>query len=214
MPETAQRYFSAPPIRFTATVSHESSTAPNVLVVDDEEDVAEAYALKLRADYDTELAFGGEAALEKADATTDAMLLDRRMPDIHGDEVLEKLRAQGYEFPIIMVTAVDPDLNILEMDFDDYLCKPVDKETLRATLDQHVDRTGTDPKLDEFFSLLSKLSVLESELQPSELEDDEEFQRLKRRAVKLSEELRESMDDFEEIVETHRSVDRGSRTSL
>ena len=193
---------------------HESSTAPNVLVVDDEEDVAEAYALKLRGDYDTELAFGGEAALEKADATTDAILLDRRMPDIHGDEVLEKLRDQGYDFPIIMVTAVDPDLNILEMDFDDYLCKPVDKETLRATLDQHVDRNGTDPKLEEFFSLLSKLSVLESELQPSELEDDEEFQRLKRRAVKLSEELRESMDDFEEIVETHRSVDRGSRSSL
>ncbi|AQL43590.1 response regulator [Halorientalis sp. IM1011] len=195
-------------------MSPESSTAPNVLVVDDEEDVAEAYALKLRDDYDTELAFGGEAALEKADATTDAMLLDRRMPDIHGDEVLAELRDRGFDFPIIMVTAVDPDLNILEMDFDDYLCKPVDRETLRTTLDQHVDRSGTDPKLEEFFSLLSKLSVLESELQPSELEDHEEFQRLKRQAVTRSEELRESMDDFEEIVETHRSVDRGTRSSL
>ncbi|WP_299264635.1 response regulator transcription factor [Halorientalis sp.] len=193
---------------------HESSTVPSVLVVDDEEDVAEAYAMKLRTDYDTELAFGGEAALEKADATTDAVLLDRRMPDIHGDEVLEELRDRGHDFPIIMVTAVDPDLNILEMDFDDYLCKPVDKETLGSTLDRHVDRSGTDPQLDEFFTLLSKLSVLESELQPRELEEDEEFQRLKARAVTLSEDLRESIDDFEEIVETHRSVDRGSRSSL
>ncbi len=193
---------------------HESSTVPKVLVVDDEEDVAEAYALKLRDEYDTELAFGGESALEKADATTDAMLLDRRMPDIHGDEVLQKLRDRGYRFPVIMVTAVDPDLNILEMDFDDYLCKPASKETLRKTLDQHVDRSGADPRLDEFFSLLSKLSILESELQPSELENDEEFQQLKSRAVTLSEELRESIDNFEEIVETHRSVDRGPKSSF
>lgn len=193
---------------------HESSTVPKVLVVDDEEDVAEAYALKLRDEYDTELAFGGESALEKADATTDAMLLDRRMPDIHGDEVLQKLRDRGYRFPVIMVTAVDPDLNILEMDFDDYLCKPASKETLRKTLDQHVDRSGADPRLDEFFSLLSKLSILESELQPSELENDEEFQQLKSHAVTLSEELRESIDNFEEIVETHRSVDRGPKSSF
>ncbi|WP_336001923.1 response regulator transcription factor [Halorientalis halophila] len=195
-------------------MSHEFSTAPKVLVVDDEEDVAEAYALKLRDDYDTELAYGGEAALEMADASTDAVLLDRRMPDIHGDEVLERLRERGFTAPVIMVTAVDPDLNILEMDFDDYLCKPVDRDTLRQTLDQHLERTATDPKLEEFFGLLSKLSVLEAELQPSELENDEEFQRLKRRAVKLSDELRDSVDDFEEIVETHRSVDRGTRTSL
>jgi DNA-binding response OmpR family regulator len=188
--------------------------APSVLVADDEEDVAEAYALKLRDGYEPEVAFGGEAALEKAGDHLAAMLLDRRMPDIHGDDVLVKLREQGYDFPIIMVTAVDPDLNILEMDFDDYLCKPVDKDVLVATLDQHVDHAGTDPRLEEFFSLLSKLSVLEAERTPTELKQDEEFNRLKQRAVKLSNELRESMDNFEEVVETYRSLERGSSTTL
>ncbi|MFB6178795.1 MAG: response regulator transcription factor [Halorientalis sp.] len=188
--------------------------AQTVLVVDDEPDVAEAYALKLRNQYETELAFGGEEALEKADAHVAAVLLDRRMPDIHGDDVLVEFRNRGYEFPVIMVTAVDPDLNILEMDFDDYLCKPVDKDTLLSTLDQHIDTPGSDPRLDEFFQLLSKLSVLEAERTPSELEGDEEFNRLKRRAVTLSNELRESMDDFEEVVETYRSLERGSGSSL
>ena len=185
-----------------------------ILVVDDEEDVAEAYALKLRDRYETEIAYGGEEALDKADEHITAVLLDRRMPDIHGDDVLVELRDRGYDFPVIMVTAVDPDLNILEMDFDDYLCKPVDKETLLSTLDQHIDAPSSDPRLEEFFTLLSKLSVLESERSPSELEDDEEFNRLKRRAVKLSNELRESMDDFEEVVETYRSLERGSGRSL
>ena len=185
-----------------------------VLVVDDEEDVAEAYALKLRDEYETEIAYGGEQALEKAGDHVAAVLLDRRMPDIHGDDVLVELRSRGYDFPVIMVTAVDPDLNILEMDFDDYLCKPVDKDTLLSTLDQHVDTPGSDPRLDEFFQLLSKLSVLEAERTPSELEDDEEFNRLKREAVELSNELRESMDDFEEVVETYRSLERGSGRSL
>jgi len=185
-----------------------------VLVVDDEEDVAEAYALKLRDEYETEIAYGGEQALEKAGDHVAAVLLDRRMPDIHGDDVLVEFRDRGYDFPVIMVTAVDPDLNILEMDFDDYLCKPVDKDTLLSTLDQHVDTPGSDPRLDEFFQLLSKLSVLEAERTPSELEDDEEFNRLKRQAVELSNELRESMDDFEEVDETYRSLERGSGRSL
>lgn len=185
-----------------------------ILVVDDEEDVAQAYALKLRDQYDTELAFGGEEALEKAGPHITAVLLDRRMPDIHGDDVLVEFRNRGYEFPVIMVTAVDPDLNILEMDFDDYLCKPVDTETLLSTLDQHIDASGSDPRLEEFFSLLSKLSVLESERTPSELENDEEFIELKRRAVSLSNELRKSMDDFEDVVETYRSLERGSGSSL
>ncbi len=43
------------------------------------------------------------------------------MPDIHGDDVLDEIRAQEYACKVIMATAVDPDLNILEMDFDDIL---------------------------------------------------------------------------------------------
>jgi len=59
------------------------------------------------------------------DDEVDAVLLDRRMPDVHGDEVLARLREEGCDCPVIMTTAVDPGMDILEMDFEDYLCKPV-----------------------------------------------------------------------------------------
>lgn len=193
-------------------MSHGSRTGRSVLIVDDEADVADAYAMQLGGEYETRVAYGGEEALEMVSETTAVVLLDRRMPDIHGDDVLAELRDRGYDGAVVMVTAVDPDLDILEMEFDDYLCKPVDEETLLSTVDQHVGTApeSVDPRLEEFFGVLSKLIVLEEKHAATDLEDDEEFQRLERRAMELSEELRESVENFEELVETHRSITRGS----
>jgi DNA-binding response OmpR family regulator len=184
---------------------------PVVLIVDDEEAVADTYAIRLETRYDTRVAYGGEEALEKVDDDVAAVLLDRRMPDITGDEVLQEIRDRGLDCKVIMATAVDPDLNILEMDFDDYLCKPIFQETLLDTLDQHVDRPNEGEKnLDEFFSIVSKLSVLEDEKSPAELDATEEYDRLKTRANELEHDLRESVDDFDDIVDTYREINRGS----
>ncbi|MHB9288148.1 response regulator [Halobacteriales archaeon Cl-PHB] len=186
----------------------ERPASPVVLVVDDEPDVAETYAISLGTDYETRVVTGGEAALETMDDAVDAVLLDRRMPDMHGDAVLAEIRDRGYDCPIIMVTAVDPDLNILEMDFDDYLCKPVDPETLRETLTQHLDRRGRDPRIDRFFSLVSKLDVLESERPPSELSDDPEYQRIRSEVTSLAETLDDDLDDFAALHDTYREIER------
>ena len=182
-----------------------------MLVVDDEVAVADTYALRLETEYETRVAYGGEEALEAVDEDVDAVLLDRRMPTLSGDEVLERLRDRGYDGVVVMTTAVDPDLNILEMDFDDYLCKPVDRETIVETLEQHLgppDRT--DDHLDEFFQVVSKLSLLKEEKTRAELEANEEFRRLQKRADELAGELRERVDGFEDLVETHQSISRGS----
>ncbi len=190
-----------------------ATRTPVVLVVDDEESVADTYALRLGDGYETRVAYGGEEALEKIGDDVDAVLLDRRMPDIHGDDVLDEIRDRGYDCAVIMTTAVDPDLNILEMDFDDYLCKPIYQETLVDTLEQHVDPQEDeqrDPRLSEFFSLVSKISVLREEKSRAELANSDEFNRLKTRAEELGGELRDSIDNFEEIVETHREIERGS----
>ena len=182
-----------------------------VLVVDDEGAVADTYALRLEPLYETRVAYDGEAALEAIDDTVDAVLLDRRMPGLSGDEVLERLRDRGYDGVVVMTTAVDPDLNILEMDFDDYLCKPVDQETIVETLEQHLGIPGsTDDRLDEFFKVVSKLSVLEEEKTQAELDANEKFQRLQERADELEGDLRERVDGFEDLVETHQSISRGS----
>ena len=52
-----------------------------VLVVDDDPDLADMFALWLnRAGYEVRTAYGGEAALDRLDPAVDIVLLDRRMP--------------------------------------------------------------------------------------------------------------------------------------
>ena len=96
-----------------------SAGAPRVLIVDDEERVADTYDLRLRDDYDTRVAYDGETALELVDEDTDVVLLDRRMPELSGDEVLEEIRNRGLDVRVVLLTAVDPDFEIVEMECDD-----------------------------------------------------------------------------------------------
>jgi DNA-binding response OmpR family regulator len=194
----------------TAVASNTLGDA-TVLVVDDEQSVADAYAAQLAADYETRVVYGGEAALEEIDESVDAVLLDRRMPDIHGDDVLGQLREEGYDCTVIMTTAVDPDLDILALDFDDYLCKPIRRDTLLETLDQQLESRQTqDSRLDEFFQVVSKVEVLEEELPPGDLDDNEEYAALKERANDLGNELADEYDDFDDIVSTFRAINRGT----
>lgn len=188
-----------------------TDSGPLILIVEDERDVAETHALALREEYETEIAIGGAAALDAVDDDVALVLLDRRMPDMHGDEVLAQLRERGYDCPVVMATAVGPDLNILEMDFDDYLTKPIDADTLRETVAQHVSTSrGRDERFDEFFELRSKLAVLESEHPRHELEDSEEYRRLKERTAELRRQLAEEVEEFESLVETYDQIERGN----
>jgi len=192
-------------------VASTDDSAPLVLVVDDEQDVADTYALRLERTYETRVAYGGEAALTMIDGDVDAVLLDRRMPDISGDDVLAEIRQRGHDCAVIMATAVDPDLNILEMDFDDYLCKPIFQETLLETLEKHIDESpdgGED--MAEFLSLISKIDVLKAELSEGELAASDEYRHLQKRVDALAPTLRESVEGFEEMLETHREIDRQS----
>jgi DNA-binding response OmpR family regulator len=138
----------------------------------------------------------------------DAVLLDRRMPDLHGDDVLEELRGQGYDCPVIMITAVDPDLNILDMDFDDYLTKPVERETLLSTLDQHLTSRTGDPRLEELFATLSKVDVLEAEHPPAQRAESDEYGARLERVEGLRGELAAADEDCSESIETFREINR------
>jgi len=184
------------------------SDTPTVLVVDDEEEVADVYALRLRDDYETRVAYGGEDALDTIDIGVDIVLLDRRMPDISGDDVLEQIREKGYDCRVIMLTAVDPGLDIVEMPFDDYLCKPVEKEDLVAAIKQQRQIQRYDEQLSEYFEITSKLALLESELPPQEREESAELERLTERADALRDELSDLLDEFDSLDEAFQSIGR------
>ena len=153
------------------TLRPESAT---ILVVDDDEETADVLAKMLQSDHEVIVAYGGEEALELVGPDIDVVLLDRRMPDCKGDEVLEEIRSRGIDCRVVMVTAVEPDIDIIRLDFDDYLVKPVSQETLRETVDRMITRSALDEKLLAAFSLATKMATLESKMAISDLEASEE----------------------------------------
>ncbi|MDZ7702307.1 MAG: HalX domain-containing protein [Halobacteriales archaeon] len=155
-----------------------SQTDATVLVVDDEREIADLYARWLEDDYDVVVAYTGGAALEALDDTVDVVLLDRRIPDLHGDEVLERIRERELDCWVAMVTAVEPEFDILDMGFDDYLVKPVTGDGLRDTVATLVARGAYDSALREHFAAVSKWAVLSAQHAPEELADSPEFRSL------------------------------------
>jgi DNA-binding response OmpR family regulator len=135
--------------------------AATVLVVDDQPDLADLYRTFLSAEFDVLTATDGDAALDQLTDGVDVVLLDRRMPDMSGDEVLDRLRDRGFDVPVAMLTAVEPDSDILEMPFDDYEVKPVDRDELLGLVEQLLDRATYDERSREYFRLVSKQTALE-----------------------------------------------------
>jgi len=186
----------------------ESTADATVLVVDDETEVADVYALRLRNQYQTETAYGGAAAIERLDDDIDAVLLQRRMPDVGGDEVLEEIQDRDISTRVIMITAVDPDFDIIEMPFDDYLCKPVEKADLVAAIDQQLAARRYDDRLAEYLEVTSKLALLKGEKTAQTLDDNEGVESLEQRADTLQAEMDEALSDFEDIDTAFRDITR------
>jgi len=187
---------------------NETSTEPRVLIVDDEAEVADVYALRLRTEYDTETAYGGEEALEAVDESVDVVLLDRRMPQVSGDDVLSTIRKRGLDIRVIMITAVDPDFDIVDMPFDDYLCKPVQKEDLVAAIEQQLTASRYDDQLTEYLEITSKIALLEAEKTDTELDASEEVTELRERAERLRVDIDDAISEFEDFEAAFNELSR------
>jgi DNA-binding response OmpR family regulator len=179
-----------------------SDGRPTVLVIDDEPDLADLYAAWLTSEYDVRTAYGGSEALEAIDDEVSVALIDRLMPDLSGDEVLERIRAEGYDCRVAMVTAVEPDFDIIDMGFDDYLVKPVRREELQGVVESLLTRTTYDTQLREYFSMVSKRSALEAQKSDRELADSDSYAELTDEIARLRDQLDETTasldaDDFE-----------------
>lgn len=167
-----------------------------VLIVEDEPQVAELYKSYLEDDYDVVVANTAAAALDTVDASVDAVLLDRRLPDRPGSDVLSEIRARGLDCRVAMVTAVEPDVDIVEMGFDLYLVKPATYDDIRETVERLETRAGYGDALQETAALVSKRAVLEAERTAAELESSPEFRRLVDQIDDLQAEMDDLADEF------------------
>jgi DNA-binding response OmpR family regulator len=173
-----------------------------VLVVDDEEDIADLYTTWLEMSHDVRTAYSGDEALEKADSDVDIVFLDRQMPDRSGDDVLDRIREDDLDCRVVMVTAVDPDFDIVDMPFDDYLTKPVMREDLTGTVEEMTEREEYNETVQDYFSLTSKKATLEAEKTPSELRESQEYQGLVERVEEMQERADTAVADFDDDFDT------------
>ncbi len=112
--------------------------AARVLIVEDDEAIAEVVQRMLRIDgYKTEIAVDGEQALAISQTfNPDLVVLDLGLPRLDGTEVARRLREQG-DVPILMLTArdaVESKVEGFEAGADDYLVKPFERAELLVRL--------------------------------------------------------------------------------
>jgi DNA-binding response OmpR family regulator len=117
-----------------------------VLIVEDERRLAANIARSLResAGYAVDHASDGVEGLHLAESNAyDVLILDLMLPGIDGRTLLQRLRAEGCNFPVLVLTARDDKetlIQVLNDGADDYLCKPFDLGELIARIKAMIRR--------------------------------------------------------------------------
>lgn len=169
-----------------------------VLVVDDNRNLADLYTAWLSDSYTVRSAYGGKDALDQLDVAVDVVLLDRRMPDIAGEQVLDTIRECGFDCQVALVTSVELDYDSLPLGFDDYLHKPATQASLETLVESLLVRVEYSDKLQEYFALVSKRVALQTEKDPDEVATHPEVQKLDDRIAELQEEVNGIISEFSE----------------
>ncbi|GIX29215.1 MAG: hypothetical protein KatS3mg123_3096 [Burkholderiales bacterium] len=127
-------------------------TAPLVLIIDDERKLVRSLEFALKgAGIDARGAFDGESGLKlAAEIDPDAVLLDLRLPEVSGMEVLAALKAARPDLPVIMISAhgdTRAAVQCVKAGASDYLTKPFDLDELVHLIESTVKRRRIDQEV-------------------------------------------------------------------
>jgi two-component system response regulator MprA len=110
-----------------------------VLIVEDEPALRLSYDRAFRPRYDLAFATNGAEALEQLDQhRPDVAVLDMRLPDTDGIELLRRIRLTYPDLPVIITTAylsIEPQLKVLDLPHSGYIVKPFRLDELGARID-------------------------------------------------------------------------------
>ena len=120
---------------------------PSVLVVDDEKNILTSLGRMLDLEgFEPIVAGSGRIALDKlSKQPVDAVILDVRMPDINGLEVLTTIRKTRPSLPVIMMSghaSLDVAVTAIQQGAHDFIEKPVHTDRLLVTLRPNAPRVG------------------------------------------------------------------------
>jgi DNA-binding NtrC family response regulator len=125
---------------------------PRILIVDDEERFRKTMCKLLTAEgYESSTAANGQEALDHLEkGSYDIIILDIRMPEMNGVQVLSEIKKIDAALEIIIMTgyaSVDTAKEIMTLGAYDYLLKPYDINELLEKIDAAYDRKVTRQQL-------------------------------------------------------------------
>jgi len=129
---------------------------PRILLIEDDPSIVLGLTINLEAEgYTVDAAEDGARGLDLARAEYDLVILDLMIPKINGFEVLQTLRAEGNQTPILVLSARSSEADKvtgLDLGAEDYVTKPFSLAELLARI-RRILRSGDTPEdLDESWS--------------------------------------------------------------
>lgn len=125
----------------------------NILIVDDDTSICEILEFNLKSEgYTVELAYSAEEALEKLNRNTQLILLDIMMQGMSGYKMLEQIRTNGNQTPVIFLTAKDTENDMLtgfSVGADDYISKPFSVKEVIARIKAVLKRAKSNSIMEK-----------------------------------------------------------------
>jgi DNA-binding response OmpR family regulator len=122
-----------------------------LLLVEDERDLVVVIKSWMAAErFDMDVVYDGQAALDRLLACEyDAVILDLGLPTIDGEQVLERIRAQGRKTPIVVISgrgAINSKVHCFDTGADDFLTKPFHMRELVCRVKAVLRRFAPQPE--------------------------------------------------------------------
>lgn len=169
---------------------------PTVLVVEDTEQLAEVYRAALPSEYEVVTVQQGESAIDyvESEGSVDAVLLERRLPDMAAVSLLERLAE--CDCGVGIVTALSPDFDVVDLTCDEYRVKPVTGSEIRAVTERLLGVATVSDNRRQLAARRRLRAVLRDQKTVQERVDSRRFQRLEAEIQRLETELDSETDEL------------------
>ncbi len=132
----------------------------SVLIVEDKRMVATVLEDYFPGSHDVRSVQTGEAAIEQYTDDTDLLIVDRKLDGISGGDVAARIKAEHERQLILCVSGVEPDNDICELQYDDYIHKPIEEDEMKARVELLFSRAELEATERAYLSPRSKQIVL------------------------------------------------------
>ena len=183
-----------------------------ILVADDERGVRDSFHIALKDNYEILNADCGKECLRIIrQKQPQLVILDVRLPDMDGIEVLKQIKQENASLPVIVITGVGTHktaIEALKLGADDFLAKPLNFYYVRTTIANSLSRKDRGrkgaPSSEDIItkSYLSSLKMLNKILEARDPYTRQHSKRVSEYALRIAQELGLSGDEQEVMRET------------